>query len=172
MMKNQAPSDWSSTTGRPRPSAAVPFRLVDPMGGRIPNVILLHGPQGAIPPLMPESVTLPCNVKAKAIHLLGGVGGWAYPIGREGSVSMIVRLHYEDGSTEDHPLRNGIEIADYIRRVDVPGSTFAFDLGGRQIRSLSIAPDRPGETIERIELVKGTDETAPLVMALTVEVAD
>ena len=160
-------NDWS-----PKAVDAVPFRLVDPMGGRIPNVVLLHGPQGSIPPLMPDSVTLPCNVKAKAIHLLGGVGGWAYPMGQEGSVSLIVRLHYGDGSTEDHPLRNGIEIADYIRRVDVPGSTFAFDLEGRQLRYLSIAPDRPDETIDRIELVKGTDETAPLVMALTVEVAD
>ncbi len=33
---------------------------------------------------------------------------------------MIVRLHYADGQTEDHELKNGIHMADYIRRVDVP----------------------------------------------------
>ena len=83
---------------------------------------------------------------------------------------MIVRLHYADGSTEDHPLRNGVEIADYIRRVDVPGSTFAFDLHGRQLRYLAVTPERPDQVIERIELVKGPDAVAPVVMAMTVEV--
>ena len=34
---------------------------------------------------------------------------------------MIVRLHYADGKTEDHELKNGVHFADYIRRVDVPG---------------------------------------------------
>ena len=35
-----------------------------------------------------------------------------------------------DGKTEDHPLKNGEHFADYIRRVDVPGSKFAFALRG------------------------------------------
>ena len=117
---------------------------------------------------MPRSVSLPCNSPAKAIHLLSGVSGWGYPGGTKGSVSLIVRLHYEDGKTEDHELRNGEHFADYIRRVDVPGSTFAFNLKGRQVRYLSIAPKR-SEPLSRIELVKGPDRTAPVVMAVTVE---
>ena len=32
---------------------------------------------------------------------------------------MIVRLTYDDGTTEDHKLINGVHFADYIRRVDV-----------------------------------------------------
>jgi uncharacterized protein len=79
-----------------------------------------------------------------------------------------VRLHYSDGSTEDHGLKNGEHFADYIRRVDVPASQFAFDLGGRQLRYLAVAPRRT-EVIREIELVKGPDRTAPLVMAVTVE---
>jgi hypothetical protein len=59
-------------------------------------------------------------------------------------VSTIVRLHYADGKTEDHELKNGVHIADYIRRVDVPGSKFAFDLRGQQIRTLTISPQRSG----------------------------
>ena len=74
---------------------------------------------------MPKSVSLPCNAPAKAIHLLSGVSGWGYPYGEKGSVSMIVRLHYADGKTEDHPLKNGEHFADYIRGVDVPGSKLA-----------------------------------------------
>ena len=93
----------------------MPFALVDPQGDRCRTPIMLHGPIGTIPPKMPKSVSLPCNTPAKAIHLLSGVSGWGFPYGREGTVSMIVRLHYEDGKTEDHELKNGVHFADYIR---------------------------------------------------------
>ncbi len=119
-------------------------------------------------PKMPKSVSLPWGAPAKAIHLLSGVSGWGHPLGERGSVSMIVRLHYEDGKTEDHELKNGEHFADYIRRVDVPKSQFAFDLRGRQLRYLAVQPKR-ADKIERIELVKGPDATAPIVMAVTVE---
>jgi hypothetical protein len=146
----------------------VPFYLVDPEGDRRPNAVLLHSTNGAIPPRMPKSVTLPCRSPAKAIHLLSGVAGWASPYGEEGSVSMIVRLHYADGSTEDHELKNGVHFADYIRVVDVPESKLAFRLRGQQIRYLAIEPKR-ADVIENVELVKGPDGTAPIVMAVTVE---
>jgi hypothetical protein len=81
---------------------------------------------------------------------------------------MIVRLHYADGKTEDHPLRNGLHFADYIRRVDVPESTFAFPLRGQQIRYLAVYPRR-ADAISKLELVKGEDRSAPVVMAVTVE---
>ena len=80
-----------------------------------PNAVLLYSTNGTIPPRMPKSVTLACRSPAKAIHLLSGVAGWGSH-GEKGSVSMIVRLHYADGSTEDHELKNGVQIADYIRR--------------------------------------------------------
>ena len=155
--------DW-----KPKTFDGVPFYLVDPRNGKTPNVVLLHSSNGTIPPKMPKSVSLTCNSPAKAIHLLSGVSGWGFPGGTKGSVSMIVRLHYKDGKTEDHELRNGEHFADYIRRVDVPGSTFAFALRGQQIRYLSITPKR-AETITKIDLVKGPDSTAPVVMAVTVE---
>ena len=81
---------------------------------------------------------------------------------------MIVRLHYADRAVEDHPLENGVHFADYIRRVDVPGSKLAFMLRGQQVRFFSIDPKR-SETIERIELVKGPDPTAPIVVSMTAE---
>ncbi len=155
--------DWG-----PKTFEGVPFQLVDPQGERVPNVILMYGPQGKLPPKMPKSVSLPCNSAAKAIHFLSGISGWGYPYSEKGSVSLIVRLHYADGTTEDHALKNGEHFADYIRRVDVPGSKFAFGLRGQQVRYLSVIPDRP-DVIESIELVKGNDVTAPVVMAITVE---
>ena len=81
---------------------------------------------------------------------------------------MTLRLHYADGKTEDHALRNGVHFADYIRRVDVSGSEFAFKLRGQQVRYLAIHPKRP-DAIKDIELIKGPDTTAPVVMAITVE---
>jgi putative heme-binding domain-containing protein len=160
--------DW-----QPRTFEGVPFQLVDPAGGRVPNVVMLYGPLGKFPPKMPRSVSLPCNTPAKAIHFLSGVGGWSYPApeSKVGSVSLIVRLHYADGKKEDHELKNGVHFADYIRRVDVPESKFAFSLRGRQIRYLAVRPGR-NAVIERIELVKGPDVTAPLVMAVTVETGE
>ncbi len=155
--------DW-----QPKTFNGVPFQLIDPRRGRVKNVILLHSPNGELPPKMPKSVVLPCNTTARAIHFLSGVSGWGFPGGEKGSVSLIVRLRYADGKTEDHALKNGEHFADYIRRVDVPGSQFAFSLRGQQIRYLAVTPERE-ETIKEIELLKGPDRTAPVVMAVTVE---
>ncbi|MFM7846810.1 MAG: c-type cytochrome, partial [Planctomycetota bacterium] len=156
-------ADWG-----PKTFEGVPFSLVDPQGQQVPNIILLHGPNGNLPPKMPKTVTLPCNAPARAIHLLSGVSGWGHPASGVGSVSMIVRLHYADGQKEDHELKNGEHFADYIRRVDVPGSKFAFALRGQQLRYLAVLPKR-ADVIEKIELVKGPDGSSPIVMAVTVE---
>ncbi len=155
--------DW-----KPKTFAGVPFLLIDPSGGTKPNALLLNGPNGATAPKMPKSVSLPIKGPAKAIHLLSGVGGWNFPAIGKGSISMIVRLQYEDGSSEDHPLKNGEHFSDYIRRVDVPGSQFAFDLQGKQIRYLSILPQK-NLSLKAIDFVKGGDTSAPVVMAITVE---
>lgn len=155
--------DWGPVT-----VAGVPFQLVDPRGERVPNVVLLHGPPGAVSQTMPEAVSIPCGLSAQRIHLLSGVSGWGYPVGTKGTVSMIVRLHYAGGETEDHPLENGVHFADYIRRVDVPGSQFAFAMREQQMRYLAITPRKPAE-IDSIELIKGNDQSAPIVLAVTLE---
>ena len=155
--------DW-----KPKMVGSVPFVLVDPQGDTIPNAVMLHGPNGVVAPQMPKQVSLPLGSPAAALHLLGGVSGWGFPATREESTSLVVRLVYADGTTEDHELKNGRHYADYIRRVDVPESEFAFDLAGRQMRYLAIRPAKDA-VIERIDLVKGNDPTAPVVMAVTAE---
>ncbi len=155
--------DWT-----PKEFNGVPFVLVDPQGDKLKNAIMLYGKNGDTPPTMPKSVTLPCNSQAKAIHFLSGVGGWNFPSTPKGSLTMTVRLLYTDGKTEDHEWKNGIHFADYINKVEVPESKFAFSLRGQQMRYLSITPKRK-ETIKQIELIKGTDDSAPVVMAVTIE---
>ncbi|MBP3957998.1 ThuA domain-containing protein [Gemmata sp. G18] len=168
--------DEEDTTGRlifpdwkPKTVGEVPFVLVDPQKDKVKNVVMLRSPNGGLPPKMPKSVSLPFNGKAKAIHILGGIGGWAAPYDNEKTVSMIVRLTYEDGKTEDHELKNAVHIADYIRKVDVPESKFAFALRQQQVRYLTVTTKRPDAVVKTIELVKGPDRTAPIVMAITVE---
>jgi hypothetical protein len=156
--------DWGPKTFR-----GVPFVLVDPQGDRQPNAIMLHGPQGQIPPTMPRHVALPVGAPVGTVHLLSGVSGWGFPAQRETTTSLVVRLHYDDGQTEEHELQNGVHFADYIRRTDVPQSEFAFDLDGRQLRYLAVRPSRPKHAVRELQLLKGDDRTAPIVMAVTVE---
>jgi putative heme-binding domain-containing protein len=155
--------DW-----KPKMFKGVPFVLIDPQDDRVANAIMLYGPNGKMAPKMPKSIDVVCNAPAVAIHFLSGVGGWSFPATREGSVSMTVRITYEDGKTEDHDLINGEHFADYIRRVDVPKSEFAFDLDGRQIRYLSIQP-KERKAMQKISLIKGRDASAPVVMAITLQ---
>jgi putative heme-binding domain-containing protein len=157
-------SDWT-----PKIFKDVPFILTDPRGQTTRNIILLYGPNAPLPASMPKSVTLPCNSEAKAIHILGGVGGWNFPFDDAKTVSMIVRLHYKGGETEDIELINGVHIADYIRKVDVPKSEFAYMLGGQQVRRVIVNPKKTDAVIETIELVKGPDRSAPIIMAVTIE---
>jgi putative heme-binding domain-containing protein len=158
--------DWNR-----REVKGVPFDFIDPRGKATKNLVMLHGPLGTMPPRMPKSVALPLNAPIKGLHLISGVSGWGFPASGKGSVSMTVRLTYADGATEDHNLINGQHFADYIRRVDVPGSDFAFSSGGQQLRYLKVVPKRP-DPIKQIDLIKGVDTTAPMVLAITAELAE
>jgi hypothetical protein len=155
--------DWS-----PRTVKGVPFHFVDPGKDDRPNVIMLYSGNGKVAEAMPKAVKIDCNVPAKTLHLLSGVSGWGYPYRTDGGIAMIVRLHYADGKTEDHPLKDGEHFADYIRKVDVPKSEFAFMMRSAQMRYLSVTPGRDA-MLTAIEFVKGPDPSAPIVLAVTVE---
>ncbi|MCA9264034.1 MAG: c-type cytochrome [Planctomycetales bacterium] len=154
---------WGNQTFR-----GVPFQLIDPQGKSVPNVILLHGPQGSLPPTMPRQVELPVNMRLKTLHLLSGIGVRAYPEVTAQSTSLIVRFQYAAGRIEDHELKNGVHFADCSRRIDVPGSEFALMGRGRQVRYLAVQP-KEDSVVESVILVKGDDTTAPIVVAVTLE---
>ena len=158
--------DW-----KPKSFQGVTFHLVDPKGDRIPNIVMLNGPYGKYPPTMPKSVSLRCGTSVKSIHMLSGIGGWNAKQPKKGGVSMIVRLHYADGTKEDHPLVDGQHFADYIGRFDVPLSKFAFKVNSQQVRYLAVHP-KETKVIEQIEFVKGNDHTAPLIVAVTLELPE
>jgi hypothetical protein len=101
--------------------------------------------------------------------LLSGVSGWGFPAIGGKSVSLIVRLKLENGQVEDHKLLNQEHFADYIRKVDVDGSKFAYRMaGGQQIRYL-VVEVKSKEPVKEVELIKGEDDSSPIIMALTAE---
>jgi putative heme-binding domain-containing protein len=157
--------DWGA-----KEFAGVPFYPIDPQDGRTTNLIMLRGgrrfPQSDSP--LPRTVDVPCRVPAKAIHFLSGVSWGGYPMSRNESVSMVVRLRYADGETEEHSLLNGVHFASIMGGTDVTGSQQAFVLGEQQLRYFKIEPKRD-QTIDTVELLKGEDQTAPVVMAITAE---
>jgi hypothetical protein len=157
--------DWE-----PKTFEGIPFHLVDPEEDRVANVLMLYGPNGVSPPKMPKSAELPVSSPVAGLHLLSGISGWGFNGGEpRKSLTMIVRFHYEDGTTKDHRLLDGIHFADYINAgIDVPESKLAFTLGGRQVRYLKVVPKKT-DSVARVEFVKGPDQTAPIIVAATVE---
>ena len=97
-----------------------------------------------------------------------GERSWVTRRAARGRVSMIVRIHYEDGSTEDHELKNGVAVRRRQRREGRPG----LEARLQARRAAGPLPDRRArkkQTIASIELVKGSDRSAPIVLAATVE---
>jgi hypothetical protein len=160
----------------PRSVRDVPFDLIDPRDGAANNVVLLNSSLGTQSRAAPSVVTLKVGSRAAAVHLLGQVGGWCWPwrpqSGKDttGVITMVVRFCYADGQIEDHALRNGEHIADYIRVIDVPGSELAFTAtAGQQVRYLALKPKRDA-VIAEMQFLKGTPaEAAPVTFAVTVE---
>lgn len=150
----------------------VPFTLIDPQGQQRSNAVLLHGTAGSRCHSRPRLLNIIVNSPGQAIFILGGVGGYCYPATVDQVGVMIVRVRYQDGQTEDHRFVNGVHFADYIRRVDVPESLFAFDLQGKQVRMLQLKPQQR-KVIQSIDLIKdGDNATCPVVMAITVQQGD
>ncbi len=149
----------------------VPFEIQDPSEGRVPNIIALQTARGRRPASFPEATKLACSGRVSAIHILGGVASFGFPLSRNESVSLIVRCKYAEGSTVEHELINGKHIANYRERVDVPESAFALSARGKQVRYIKIAIDDKLE-LNSIEFAKGEDFSTPLVFAVTVESAE
>ena len=122
---------------------------------------------------MPERVDVSVGgFKANRLHFLGGVAGWGHPFSGEGEVVMRVTAHTSDGQRESFNLKNGVEFADYIREVEVPGSKLTKGLvKENQLRwfTLQLTQSAP---IDRLTLESLNTGVAPTTVAITAELAD
>jgi putative membrane-bound dehydrogenase-like protein len=151
----------------------VPFEIIHPnktSTGK--NVIVLKGGNGLAKSL-PQIVEIKnVNLRATKLHFLGGVGGWAWPFGDDKNAGLPVTkiiVHYAGGQNEEILLKNGVEIADYNGRADVPESRRVPDLVERgQVRTFS-KPLKQRGVIQQITLESFDNVVAPTFVAITAE---
>jgi uncharacterized protein len=154
----------------------IPFNVVGPekaAGGN--NVVVLKGGASrSFSKSLPQRVEVKAGgFKANRIHFLGGVTGWGYLPGGETSDVMKVTIHTTQGQREGLVFKNGVEFADYIYRIDVPGSKYADGLvRGNQVRWFSKQLALGAVEIERITLESLDTGAAPTTVAITLELAD
>ena len=151
----------------------IPFDIISPAKSPTgQNVVVLKGGSG-LAKTFPQRVEVKVGRPVWRLHVLGGIGGWAWPYGGDESkdkpaAKMTVR--FADGGAEEFVLRNGVEIADYIGRFDVPGSREVPGLVGRgQVRYLYRDIKGRG-VVDRITLESFNGMVAPTFVALTAEI--
>ncbi len=153
--------------------AGVPFFVMDParsLNGE--NLVALKGGPGSnsIADEFPKRVEIPAPVTAASLHFLGGVGGWAWPTGGDasrGAPAMKVVVHFADGSTEEHVLKNGEHIADTFGRAAVPLSTDAGDFTRRgQLRYFALNLGKKA-ALTKIALESYDTDIVPVTVAIT-----
>ncbi len=131
-------SDWG-----PKQHNGVPFSLVDPQDGRVPNVILLHGAarQQATIDAQAGADRFATRVRPRFIFWVPSAVGASHS-DPKGHTPQRVRLKYADGEVEDHKLLNGVHFADYIRRSGCSG----IGIRVRRSRPTGALPEADAET--------------------------
>jgi hypothetical protein len=151
----------------------VPFEILDPAqtsSGK--SLIVLKGGLGNAQNY-PRRVVVPGGgATVRALHLLSGIGAWAYPWGAASNKYVpaarmtIVDTH---GARQEIVFRNGEEFADYVQRFDVPGSDFADDLTStEQVRVIHVELPAPVELAELV-IESFDNHIAPVFVAITAE---
>ncbi len=145
----------------------VPFDIVSPQRS-IANAMVLKGGEGYSKTL-PQRVEVKVGVATERLHFIGGIGGWAWPIGERGTPVLKAVLHFKDGGTEEMVFKNGVEFADWIGPRDVPGSKGVPELVKRgQLRVFS-KEVKSRSVIETITLESFDNKIAPTLIGITAE---
>jgi type 1 glutamine amidotransferase len=136
------------------------------------NIIVLNGGHG-IAKTMPKKVEARLGgFKANRLHFLGGVTGWGYNGSGDTSEVLKITVHYADGQKESIVCRNGTEFADYIHRIDVPGSKWVDVLNDNHQMRYFVKPLTRTAPIEKVVLESFGESAAPTLVAITAELAD
>jgi type 1 glutamine amidotransferase len=103
------------------------------------------------------------------------VAGWGWPYGSEdlkGQPAAKVVVSYASGQTEEFILKNGVEIADYATRDNVPGSKATEGLVSRgQVRTFT--RELSGKAaIQKITLESFNNGFAPVFVSITAETGE
>lgn len=133
-------------------------------------IVLKGGPDKSQSTTFPAKVEVPLNVDAKSLQLLSGIAGWGYPAVRDEVTALHATVMYASGDKESFDLKNGVEFADYIRPVEVPGSKLVEDLSDRQqLRLVTLKLSPKGVAKKLILESPDHNPTAPVVVAITAD---
>jgi putative heme-binding domain-containing protein len=150
-----------------KPFAGVPFYRINPHDGRIRNAVLLRSRRRDETTELPRSVELPCRMAAKAIHFLAADSEPSPRSPGRGPASLLVRLHFADGSTDDHSI-GGSDLRENPA-VDAERSELlqADSRASQPLRYFRIEP-KSHEVIRAVELAAGF-RPSPAIIAVTAE---
>ncbi len=154
----------------------VPFDVVNPLRtAEGKNLIVLQGGSG-LAQTYPKEVEVKVGLPATKLHFFGGIAGWGYPGGKSNESAAKITVHFAGGVTEEIVLRNGVEIADWNGRTDVPGSEALDDLdklliGGKQIRYFAKSLTKRG-MVEKLTLASFNSDIAPTFVGITAEMGE
>ncbi len=148
----------------------VPFDVLSP-DKAVANVVVLKGgaPGSWSRQSVPQTVEIPVGIAAAQLHFLGGVAGWGHPLNPDANAAKVT-IHFVGGATEVITLKNGVEVADYNGKFDVPGSKALenWTRGRGQVRWFS-KPVQGTAVIEKLTLASFNNAVAPLFFAVTAD---
>ncbi|HET7220921.1 MAG TPA: PVC-type heme-binding CxxCH protein [Vicinamibacterales bacterium] len=151
----------------------VPFFVMDPARSTSANnlIALKGGPgTGNVSDAFPQRVEIPAPVTAASLHFLGGMAGWAWPVGGDqsrGAPAMKVIVQFADGTSEEHVLENGEQFAEFGSNAAVPGATPAGDFTRRgQLRYFALNLKKAG-ALSKIVLESFDSDIVPCTVAIT-----
>jgi type 1 glutamine amidotransferase len=153
--------------------AGVPFFVMDPARSLTGmNLIALKGGPGTagLSEELPKRAEIPLSGSAASLHFLGGVGGWAWPVGGDGTrgaPALKVIVQFADGTNEEHVLKNGEHVADAFERANVPLSADAGDFTRRgQVRYFALGLGKRAP-LSKIVLESFDNDIVPVTVAIT-----
>ncbi len=152
----------------------VPYDVLDPQTRPDSNnvITLKGGTRNWHSKTLVQKVEIPIGYALNSVHVLGGIGGWAH--GWSHDVKPIAKWTWKfaDGTSEVLELNDGVEFADWIRHVDVPGSKYCEgvirDDSAGQVRTFEVAPKKKA-VVASITIESFDNDQAPTWVALTAE---
>ncbi|MBI5362101.1 MAG: ThuA domain-containing protein, partial [Planctomycetes bacterium] len=160
-----------------QPIAGVPFDVLDPKRTQSGlNALVLKGglaKDWESKLAKPSVVEVKVGFALERVHVLGGIGAWAFPYFRDVRPICTWTWVYADGSREDVVLKSGVEFGDWIGKHDVPGSEYADGVLAEdswgQVRTFALEPKKKNVVVEKVVLTSPDGDQAATFFALTAE---
>ncbi|MES2735407.1 MAG: PVC-type heme-binding CxxCH protein [Verrucomicrobiota bacterium] len=134
-------------------------------------IVLKGGPPKSQSASYPAKVEVPINVETKRLQLLGGISGWGFPAVKDEVPVLKATVLYASGEKEEFTFLNGVHFSDYVRNVEVPGSSFVEGITqGQQMRLISVELTKKGVAKTLILESPERNPTAPVIVAITADI--